>query len=133
MRIQGSCLCGHVRFRIDGPLYDIANCHCSMCRKYHGAAFKTRARVKAGHFLITDGSDVIQYYESSPGERKGFCKTCGSPILTRFDNEPGELNISLGTLDDDPGVTPERHIFVGSKASWHHITDALPQHEGFDP
>jgi hypothetical protein len=34
----------------------------------------------------------------------------------------------LGTLDDDPGVRPSLHLFVGSKAPWHDIADALPQH-----
>lgn len=129
MSLRGSCLCGRVRYRIDGPLFDVLNCHCSMCRKYHGAAFKTRARVHAADLSLSPGAGAIRYYESSPGEHKGFCGTCGSPILTRFDHEPGTVNISLGTLDDDPGVTPERHIFVGSKAPWHSITDTLPQHQ----
>lgn len=131
MSIAGSCLCERVRFRIDGPLYDAVHCHCSMCRKYHGAAFKSRARVRAGHFQVTQGNALIHYYESSSGEHKGFCRNCGSPIVTRFDHDQETVNIALGTLDDDPGIAPARHIFVESKAPWYRITDALPQHKGF--
>ena len=35
--------------------------------------------------------------------------------------------IPMGSLDDDPGIRPMRHIFVGSKAPWLAISDALPQ------
>jgi hypothetical protein len=34
----------------------------------------------------------------------------------------------MGTLDTDPGVTPERHVYVGNKAPWFEITDDLPQY-----
>jgi hypothetical protein len=50
-----------------------------------------------------------------------------------WDGDPASYGLALGTLDDDPGVRPERHVFVGSKAPWFEITDALPQHEGFAP
>lgn len=44
-----------------------------------------------------------------------------------------EMNIPAGTLDDDPGVRPVVHIFVGSKAPWFDIEDALPQFNEFPP
>jgi hypothetical protein len=37
--IHGSCLCGGVEFEIAGPLSAPLNCHCSQCRKQHGATF----------------------------------------------------------------------------------------------
>lgn len=48
--LRGSCLCGGVRYEITGPLSGALNCHCSMCRKAHGAAFRSRARVRAADF-----------------------------------------------------------------------------------
>jgi hypothetical protein len=39
----------------------------------------------------------------------------------------------MGTLVDDPGIRPTFHIFVGSKAPWHEITDALPQYAELPP
>jgi hypothetical protein len=41
--------------------------------------------------------------------------------------------LALGTLDTDPGLRPERHVFVANKAPWFEITDALPQHQGWPP
>lgn len=127
MRLNGSCLCGQIRYRIHGPLSGVLNCHCSMCRKAHGAAFRTRAAVRSEDFEWLSGHDLLSYFESSPGERRTFCSRCGANLVTIFDNDPDWLGFALGTLDDDPGIKPQMHVFVGSKAPWHDITDDLPQ------
>jgi hypothetical protein len=101
-----------------------------MCRKAHGAAFRSRARVAAADFRWVQGEELVTYYESSPGNHRGFCRVCGSPLISRFDRNPSVYGLALGTLDDDPGVRPQLHVFVGSKASWFDITDDLPQFPG---
>lgn len=126
----GSCLCGGVRYEISGPLNGILNCHCSMCRKAHGAAFRTRARVKAEDFSWLAGEDLVTYYQSSPGSHRGFCRTCGSPILSRFDDDLSQYGLPLGALDDDPQTKPTMHVFVSDKAPWFDIEDQLPQFSG---
>ena len=131
--LRGSCLCGGVRYEISGPLSYPLNCHCSMCRKAHGAAFRSRARVKAEDFRWTQGAELVTYYESSPGNHRGFCRVCGSPLLSRFDNEPRFYGLPLGALDDDPGIKPGFHVFVASKAPWYDITDELPQFAELPP
>lgn len=130
MTHRGSCLCGGVTYEIDGELVDVVNCHCSMCRKFHGAAFRTRAAVRRDDFHWLSGEHLLTHYESSPGEYKTFCGLCGSSMVTRFDHNPDWYGFPLGTLDTDPGVKPACHIFVGSKAPWHDITDDLPQYDG---
>jgi hypothetical protein len=47
--------------------------------------------------------------------------------LKRNDDHPETIRLRLGTLNNNPGVKPSRHIYVGSKAPWFDITDALPQ------
>jgi hypothetical protein len=126
--LRGSCLCGGVRYEISGPLRGVLNCHCSMCRKAHGAAFRTRASVRAADFRWLLGEDLVTYYESSPGNHRGFCRVCGSPLLSRFDFDPTTFGLPLGALDDDPGKKPTLHVFVAYKAPWHEITDELPQY-----
>jgi hypothetical protein len=128
MTQHGSCLCSRVKYQIHGPLTDVLNCHCSMCRKLHAAAFRTRAKVATKDWEWVSGKEFVKFYESSPGEHKGFCGECGSSLLTRFDSNPEVLGFPLGTLDSNPGVRAGRHVFVGSKAPWYDITDALPQH-----
>jgi len=131
--LAGSCLCGGVRYKITGDLFMAAYCHCSMCRKAHGSAFRPRALVKAQDFAWTQGEELIADYSSSPGAHRLFCRNCGSPLVARSDDYPTILNLALGTLDDDPGIRPEAHWHVASKAPWFEITDDLPQHPGFPP
>jgi hypothetical protein len=131
--LKGSCLCGGVRYEIDGPLDGALNCHCSMCRKAHGAAFRSRAGVRAKDFRWVNGEELITWFESSVGNHRGFCSRCGSPLLSRFDSRPDEYGLPLGCLDTDPGVRPVMHVFVGSKAPWFEIIDALPRYREFPP
>ncbi len=131
MSLNGSCLCVQIRYRITGPLDGVLNCHCSMCRKSHGTAFRTRAAVRTADFEWLDGEDLLTHYESSPGELRTHCSVCGSNLVTKFSSKPEWLGFALGTLDDDPGVKPQFHVFVGSKAPWHDITDDLPQWQDF--
>ena len=130
--LRGSCLCGGIRYEIRQPLSGVVNCHCSMCRKAHGAAFRTRATVKAAAFHFERGQDLLTFYESSPGEFRSFCRVCGANLITRFDRHPDVYGFPLGTLDTDPGVKPVRHVFTRYKAPWFDITDDLPQVEDVD-
>ena len=132
MTLTGGCLCGGVRYEIRGKFDQAVNCHCSMCRKHSGAGFVTAAGVETKEFSWTKGEDLLVRYQSSPGGLRIFCKTCGSTIASSpADPELGVIWVRFGTLDDDPGVRPSSHIFVGSKAPWLEITDKLPQHKEF--
>lgn len=131
--LKESCLCGSISYEINGPLAEVRNCHCSMCRKAHSAAFRSRASVRSRDFRWTAGEDLITWYQSSPGTQRGFCSHCGSPLLSRFDESPEVCGLPLGCLDTDPGVRPAMHIFVGSKAPWFEITDSLARYEAGPP
>jgi hypothetical protein len=131
VKIQGGCLCGGIRYEIDGPLSEVSNCHCSMCRRFHGAAFATYGKVGADHFHWLSGQELLQVYETTPGTGWAFCRVCGSSLGVPTDGKLSDL--TLGTLDADPGVRPAEHIFVGSKAGWYDITDDLPQHDTWPP
>ena len=125
---RGSCLCGSVTYEVRGSLSRATHCHCSMCRKAHGAAFATYGRVQSTDFMLTSGADGIASYQSSPEVTRTFCKRCGSTLQFISTKRPGSFSLALGTLDDDPGIRSFEHIFVGSKAPWFDITDGLPQH-----
>jgi hypothetical protein len=128
-RLTGRCLCEAVVYEIDGALGPIYNCHCSKCRRWHGAAFRTRASVAASCFRWLRGEGRLSRYESSPGTWKWFCSTCGSNLVSSYDRRPEVLGIPLGGLEQDPGIRPEGHIFAASKSPWFEITDGLPVYE----
>ena len=131
--LTGSCLCGGVCYEIHGRLTNPLNCHCSMCRKAQGAAFRSRAGVRAKDFKFVSGEELITYFESSPGNYRGFCRVCGSPIHSKFDSNPEVFGLPLGALNEDPQIKPTLDVFVGNKAPWYEITDSLPQYEELPP
>ncbi len=100
-----------------------------MCRKAHGAAFRTRASVNVSDFNFLTGEELLTFYESSPGENRSFCSICGAVLITKFDKYPETYGFALGTLDTDPQIEIERHIFTKFKAPWYKITDNIPQVE----
>ena len=128
--IRGSCLCGSVRYEVRGPLGPATHCHCSMCRKAHGAAFGSYARVQRSEFVLLSGADDIATYQSSPEVTRTFCRRCGSTLQFIRATRPNTFSLALGTLDDDPGVRPSMHIHIESKVPWLDINDGIPQHVG---
>ncbi len=125
--LNGSCLCGAVRYRVDGIIDEASHCHCSQCRKAHGAAFGSYGHVRHRDFTLLGGADAIARYQASAHATRTFCRHCGSTLQWIPTRDAGHFALALGTLDDDPGARPARHIFVGSKAPWYTITDDLPQ------
>jgi hypothetical protein len=99
-----------------------------MCRKAHGAAFGSYARVQRSDFVVLSGAEDIHSYQSSPDVTRTFCARCGSALQFIRATRPDTLSLALGTLDDDPGVRASSHIFVESKASWFDIADDLPRY-----
>jgi hypothetical protein len=133
MVLNGSCLCGGVRFTVTGELGTALNCHCGMCRKAHAAAFRTRVIVRRDSVTWQSGEQLIRRYQSSPTTTRTFCNTCGTRLMSEFAEDPEVYGMHLALFDGDPAVRPEMHIFVADKAPWHEITDDLPQFAGMPP
>jgi hypothetical protein len=128
--LSGACLCGRVRYEVDGKIGPVVHCHCVTCRKAQGGPFVTNAPVRRKYFRLVSGADVVAEFESSPGKKRCFCRICGSPLWSHRDSDPATIRIRLGLLDSDPGRRPLAHIWMGEKAPWYEITDALPASQG---
>ena len=128
--IKGSCLCGKVRFVIDGKFGPVGQCHCTKCRKVSGtdgnAVFYTAAQ--SFHWAQGEGEIETFFVSGDEGWNSTFCRTCGSP--TPHTDKAGKIYfVPAGLLDDDPGFRGyAAHIFVGSKAPWVCIADEAPQY-----
>jgi hypothetical protein len=127
--IAARCLCEAVRFEIDGPFGPVVYCHCSQCRRASGTAFAANADVTAADVRWIAGRERLAEYEASPGAFRVFCSRCGSPLFSRSTARPEVIRVRLGALDGDPGRRAVAHVWVGSKAPWFEITDALPRFE----
>src|SRR5512135_2550307 len=112
MPLTGSCLCGDVAFEIAGPVEPMSHCHCSMCRKAHGAAFASYVAAPKSAFRWLRGAERIRRYESSPNAWRSFCPRCGSTVPAA----PESLDrvfVPAGLLAEDPKIGPMPHLFVG--------------------
>jgi len=130
--LSGRCLCGEIRYELDGRFGPVIYCHCSQCRRASGSAFATNGPVRARDFHLLTGRESLAEYESSPGKFRIFCSRCGSPLYSRLASAPDVLRLRLGSLDDDPGARPVAHIWTGTKAAWFELTDRLPRSAGPD-
>jgi hypothetical protein len=124
MMHKGSCLCGAIRFEVEGPLPEASACHCTKCRKHTG-------HYEAGVDLHRDrvsihGEEAVSWYFSSEKVRRGFCRHCGSSLF--FD--PVHLDwigINMGAFDGPTGTKIGLHIFVADKGDYYTLNDGVPQ------
>lgn len=131
MTIAGGCLCGGVRYEVTGPFLRAGHCHCSRCRRHSGAAILTQGRVRREDFRLLSGEESLRVYRPAEGAAvKAFCVRCGSSLFGGTWPEGPEVSIRLGSVDGDPGIRPQVHTFVDSRAPWDEITDDLPQYPG---
>ena len=127
-KLAGGCLCGAVRYELSAEPRAVAHCHCSMCRKNHGAAFATHGSVHRSEHVFTQGSDVLRAFRSSEQVTRTFCSICGSPLLWHIAGKYDDwMSVPLGTLDTVFVPKEQKHIQVASKAPWFEITDSWPQ------
>lgn len=129
----GGCLCGAVRFDIDGPLAAIQVCHCPQCRKAQGGPFATNIPVQRSAVRFVQGEAALKAYESSPGKRRHFCMQCGSPVFSERDADPGVVRVRAGLLDGPLNVPLAFHAFVESKCDWWPLDDDVPKYDRWAP
>jgi hypothetical protein len=129
---RGSCLCGEIAFEIDREgVAAVTACYCVSCRKVSGAQFGVYLQVRSSGFRWIAGEDKVETFESSPGNLRGRCRTCGSiaPINTNY----GVVRVPGGALDEDPGVCPDIVLYERSKAAWCGAETAMNRFEDMGP
>ncbi|MCC6553336.1 MAG: GFA family protein [Polyangiaceae bacterium] len=125
--VTGQCLCGAVRFAITPPTKWCAHCHCSMCRRAHGAAFVTFCGVPAGQFRLTQGADALVRYRSSEAATRSFCGRCGSTLLFEGERWPGEVHVVRANIDGEIDRAPQAHAYFDRHVDWVELADHLPR------
>jgi len=127
--IKGRCECGEVSYEVDAEITDFSHCHCSQCRRLHGAAFASFGGVSRDKFRYLSGQSSLKIYASSDAIDRVSCSVCSSQILVDCKPEPDVLYIAMGAVDGSPDCPTGYHQFVGSKAPWYEINDGLAQHD----
>jgi hypothetical protein len=123
--LEGGCLCGAVRYRVEGAPIWSAHCHCKDCRHASGAPFATYAGFAPGKLRWTKGKPKT--FNSSPGVARSFCATCGSPLAYVGERWPDEIHIHVGTLDRPEAIQPQAHVYTVHQIPWLKLADGLPK------
>jgi len=123
--MTGSCLCGEIEFEVDEIPGMVFNCHCSRCRKAHGAAFATQAFAVRSSLKFKKGRELLKEYDSSSQGIRAFCSSCGSCLMNYAKDNGPYLSVAIACLDGYRGK-PVAHAFVASKADWHEPSLDIP-------
>lgn len=125
--VPGACLCGTVRFHVTPPTLFCAHCHCSMCRRHHGAAFVTWFGIPRERLTLDAGEDALVRHRSSEHGTRSFCGRCGSSLFCESARHPEHVDVVLASLLGPIDRAPAMHIYFDSRAEWADVRDELPR------
>ncbi len=112
----GRCECGGVKYRVDGALRDVLNCHCSRCRRFTGHHMAaTSARPEHVTF---ECDDTLRWYQPDDTVEYGFCNVCGSSLFWRAKANLDKLCIAAGTLDQPTGLRTVKAWWVAEAGDY---------------
>lgn len=126
-RMSGGCLCGSLRYEIEGHPRRTTNCHCKHCRGSSGAAFLTWLEFHPSNVKFVSGTPCG--YESSPHVTRQFCGKCGTQLTYQHANEPDTIDVTACSLDNVNAVAPEDHVWCDRMVPWVKLADGLPQYK----
>jgi hypothetical protein len=123
---EGGCLCGDVRYRINGTALSRGICHCRTCRRASGAPSVAWVTFRSNEVSFIAGEPAT--FRSSPAVSRTFCTRCGTPLTYRHDSDPDTIDITTVSLDDPERFVPEREIWTEHKLSWEALNADLPHY-----
>ncbi len=132
----GSCLCKGIKFKVNKFEPLVGHCHCTMCQKFHGAAFSTFVEVKLNQFHLLSGKELLSSYTSDNKTVRSFCNICGASLFfeSSYNKLDQTIEVSLAAFDhveNIENIKPNAHIYTESKAKWIEINDNLPQFKSY--
>lgn len=122
--IEGGCLCGEVRYRIQGEPLASGTCQCRSCRKASGSAIVPWLHLDAARLAFVAGTPVA--FTSSPGVTRTFCGRCGTPLTYRTTQYRSTIDVTTASLDDPELFPPIAHVWTSHRLGWLKLADGLP-------
>ena len=132
--LNGTCLCGGVRFELTEPFDRVGVCHCASCKRISGGYGTVSGRVRTDAIRILEGQELLTRYEPDEGSAKTFCSRCGTNLFGGGWPEHPTTPVRLPTLVEPYEGQIEAHLFVRSVAPWEVLPeDGLPRYDGRAP
>ena len=131
---SGGCLCGAIRYEVNGDPVRVAHCHCDDCRKATGSSFATNVFVKQDDLVILQGTPRSYEHTADSGSTmtKEFCADCGSQLFGSGSRSTGVKNVKVGTIDDVaaiPAIQPRIEVFTSKKLPFTRLSDETEHFE----
>jgi hypothetical protein len=120
-------LCGAVRFAVTLPVLFCGHCHCSMCRRAHGAGYVTWFGAPYDRFELLAGNDRLTRFRSSDHGTRSFCSSCGSSLFCESARHPDVIDVVLANVDGEIDQAPGAHFYFSDRAPWVCVGDDLPR------
>jgi hypothetical protein len=127
--LHGQCLCGAVKYHVTAAPIWSAHCHCSMCRRAHGAPFVTWVGVPLDAFKVMEEEPSLRWYASSAQAKRGFCSACGTPLFFHGEKWADEMHIARATFVTRISLLPEAHVYYDTHVDWIQCNDHLPRYD----
>jgi hypothetical protein len=132
--MQGSCLCGGVRFQLSQPFQKLTFCHCTTCKRISGGVGTANGRARTEWIEVVQGQELITRYQPDEGSAKSFCSICGANLFGGGWPESEECSVRLSAIDGEVAGEPSAHIYARSVASWETLPDdGLPRFAAGSP
>lgn len=135
-RHEGGCVCGAVRYRVQGAPERVTVCHCTWCQRRTGSAFGVEAVFKLENVTLSGETPRTYRHHSDESGRwldQEFCPRCGTNIGFTLEAVPGIRTIAAGTFDDpswiSPGNTAFRYVYLRSARDWSALPDGVERYE----
>ena len=130
---KGSCLCGTVRYEVQGDFNGFYLCHCTYCQKDTGSAHAANLFGQGAQLSWLSGeTDVTRFTLAGTRHSRSFCKHCGSAMPGVLFGGAAVL-VPAGSLDTLVPVKPTAHVFTASKAGWEDDMASAPAFEQMPP
>lgn len=122
----GGCLCGAVRYEVEGEPLFAGYCCCGDCRKASGsgfvpfmgfpaAAFRVRGETRRFVARSARGSDAV----------RNACPVCASLLFGGIVGQDAQHTVYAGSLDDPAGFKPAMAIFNRDRPAWTLLPEGL--------
>lgn len=125
--VSGSCFCGGVSFELTLPTQWCGHCHCSMCRRAHGAGYVTWVALPGAQFRFVAGEELVSHFQSSQHGQRGFCRVCGSSLFCESTHHPDVIDVVLANIDGELDRTPQANVYFSDRVDWVVVDEALPK------
>ncbi len=131
----GSCLCGAIKYEVNGEPVRTAVCHCDDCRKATGSSYATNFFFKEEDIVVTQGTPKEFQHKSDAGNTmtKQFCGNCGSQLFGIGTGSPGVKHVKAGTLDNVGDLKPAISVFTARKHPFTVLDPYIEQFETMRP